>query len=904
MYRMLTFGRDFPKLTGFILLSVTLFAISRLPHLEFDFTLDRLLMKNDPQAKFYDDAVATFGSDNITTIYIKDERIFEAGKLKILKDLIPELEKLEKVNRVESLFNSPSFSSIDGILSTSPLFGTIPETSEGIETYVLKARENPLFNGKLIAKDANVLTLQVHAIAGDHDAQFNQHLSESIEEKLESIRPHFQEVFQLGTPVIYDTIASEIMGDQKVLLPLVFVTIACFMFYFMRTISGAVIPLAAGVISLLWVLGFMTLVDVPVHLLISMLPLMMFVIGSMEDTHMMSEYVEGLEQEGSRHKAITFLAKKSANVILITSMTTIIGFASITLNEIIMLKDFGLVLSVGLALNNIVTILFIPWYLSIFGEHESPFKNDKEEGEKFSAKLFRKLADLIFHFTLRHRRVLIIAAVVIVGSGGYFARDIVADNGALSNFKKGSEIRQNAEELNQHFPGITNFYVVLTAPGERPFRKHEGLKKLFEISQSIENSSAWGGSRSFAEMLALVNQEMTGAGKSEYRIPENDDLIAQYMLFFTRQDMESFVSADYSKANIVVNHQIESSYKYIDELELLKADLERMLAGTGITFELTAKSILNARAGETIVTSQIESLVTTILMIAALLAILFGNVKIALFALLPNVMPLFGFFGFMGFFGIPLSIGTSVIADIVIGIAVDDTIHFFYKFNKCLKDFPVKEDALRETLRIEVRPMVTTALSLSFGLSLAAISSFVPIVAMGTLMALSIGFGLVSDLLVTPQILMTCKFRGFVTILDLWSCKVPSSFWRLRDSLGLIALDEAKRMLLGVKIIENKKDERMVLPRGPLFVLEGSVFLERQGGRSGDTGQALAVREYSDGALIIEDIGPEATLVAAKHSRVIPLDKNYFVRLRQILPERGEKMEQHFLRFLETGAKS
>ncbi len=898
MHRILTFGRDFPKFTGLFLFVLTALSLYRLPMLEYDFTLDRLLMEGDPRAEVYNQVTQTFGSDNITTIYIQDKELFTADKLKRIKEAIRGIEKLQKVSKVESLFNSTSFSNMGDTLSTLPLFDTIPSDQSEIDRLVTIARNNPLFNKKLIAESGNVIGVQVHAIVGDHDAEFNKHLSESLEKYVLELRPYFENVFQLGTPIIYDQIGQGIIGDQKVLLPLSLLVIAASMFYFLRMFSGAFLPLATGGISLLWTIAFMTYAGIPGHLLISMMPLMLFIIGATEDTHVMSEYIEGLEHEGDRSRAITYFAKKISVAILMTSVTTIIGFATVMVNKIIMLKEFGLVLAVALFFNFIVTILFIPWYLSLFGEKKSPFEASdqgaQEDQEKFSAKLFRKLADVIYSVTL-HRKVLLILMILFYsGFTLYHGKDVKADNGALSNFKENSEIRQNVVTFNKSFPGITNFYIALKAPGHRPFRKHENLQKVLEIFQFIEHSKTWGGARSFAEMIALVNRELNKSAPSEFQIPENDALISQYLLFFTRQDMEHFVSADYSQANIVVNHQIISSHKYIEELEVLKGQLTEMLKGTGITFELTAKSILNAEAGETIVTSQIESIILTVMMIFLLMALLFWSFKVALFSIVPNVLPILGFFGFMGLFEIPLNIGTSVIAVISIGIAVDDTIHFFFRFNEYLKEFGTKEEALKATLKAETRPMVTTSLSLSIGLCLALFSSFVPIIAMGTLTALVMGFALVSDLFVTPQVLMSGNFKGFVTVLDLWACKVPSQFWKITDYMGQMTIDEAKRLLLGVKVISNHRREPKRIVAAEFFVLRGRVELVRKASRQGEEGELLAVRAFEAGAMIREKADENSFYVLTTGSEIIPIDRVYLKRFRQIFPTRASEVEKMF----------
>lgn len=894
MHRILTLGRDFPKLTGIFLLLLTALSLYRLPKLEFDFTLDRLLMDGDPKALIYNELTEVFGSDNITTIYIRDQELFKAEKLKRIKEAIRGIEKLEKVSKVESLFNSTSFSNVDGTLSTLPLLDTIPDEQEKIDNLIAIARNNPLFNKKLIAESGNVIGLQVHAIVGDHDAEFNKHLSESLQKYVLELRPHFEDVFQLGTPIIYDTIGQGIIGDQKILLPLIFLVIAVSMFYFLRMFSGAFLPLATGGLSLLWTLAFMTYVDIPGHLLISMMPLMLFIIGATEDTHIMSEYIEGLEHEGDRSRAITYFSKKIAVAILMTSVTTIIGFATVTVNKIIMLKEFGLVLAVALFFNFIVTILFIPWYLSFFGERKSPFEGSHKDEEKFSAKLFRWLSEIIYSVTL-HRKVLLLLVVGIYCAFTlYHGKDVKADNGALSNFKEDSEIRRDVLTFNKSFPGITNFYIALQAPGPKPFRKHENLQKVLEIFQFLEHSKVWGGARSFAEMIALVNRELNDGNPSEFRIPDNDALISQYLLFFTRQDMEHFVSADYSRANIVVNHQIISSHEYIEELEILKEQLTEMLAGTGITFELSAKSILNAEAGETIVTSQIESIILTVMMIFLLMALLFWSFKVALFSIIPNVLPILGFFGFMGFFDIPLNIGTSVIAVISIGIAVDDTIHFFFRFNEYLKEFGTKEEALKATLKAETRPMVTTSLSLAIGLCLAVLSNFVPIIAMGTLTALVMGFALISDLFVTPQVLMSGNFKGFVTVLDLWACKVPSHFWRITDYMGQMSVDEAKRLLLGVKIVSNHRRGPRVIAASEFFVLKGRVELVRAASRQGEEGELLSVRAYDAGAMIREKPDENSYYVLTTGSEIIPIDRVYLKRFRQIFPTRANEVEKMF----------
>ena len=851
MNKVILWSERNPWIVIFLTIIISILAALRLPYIEVDPTMEKLLSDDHPEKIFYHQTEWKFTSDIITSIYIKDDNLFTVDKIEKLEKLTWALVELEEVQKVESLYNTPNFFNEDGMLSTVPLFDPAPDEQEELDRLMNIGLNNPLFINQFLSPDLKSMTIVIYSIKGKQEIEYYQKLSSKIEKLIKPLRPEFERMHQIGVPKLSVEMSNGMVRDQKIMLPIGMFVIALCLFLIIKSINASLLPLITGITSLLWTLGFMTIVDIPAQILISTVPIILFIIGSTEDCHILAEYMEGLKKKPDRSFAIAYYSKKVSLAITLTTLTTVIGFLSLTLNKIIMLKEFAIVAASGLFFNFIITATLIPVYLKYFGEKTPPQSiiNPSDRTEKFFNWLLFKL-NYILEFHRRHTTILVVLFCFLgVGAATLMTTDI--DN--IKVFKENHPFREKIDQMNENFEGgINNFLLVLSKDGNKPFKKSVNMRKVFEIHQWVNEQEELGIAQSLAGTLALINREMHDSDPNHYRIPDEDALISQYMLFLSKDDWEAFVTPDFKDVNVIVRHQLSSSIDTRKALDKMSKKLDELLDGTGITYRFTSRLFLQTAAAQTLVDAQVEGLLLILFCIFILIGFLYRSLKIALISMVPNIVPIIGIFAFMGVTGIPLDIGTSLIATIAIGVATDDTIHFFTRFNDEMKIHHDGLKAAQETLRHEIKPIFTTSISLALGLGILAFSSFVPLIEFGTLTAVTMIFALISDMIITPALLVSARVDGAISLYEIFTTKLSPKILSQSHIFKNMTMKDCKYLVLSGKVREFKpgeSDNLFTNRQDSVFViLEGNMKLTKKAQRSGDEFEHLDIAKLSSGA--------------------------------------------------------
>ncbi|MBT7611386.1 MAG: MMPL family transporter [Bacteriovoracaceae bacterium] len=858
-------SRDNPKKVIVTLLFLCIFSITRIPLIKIDPTIQKMLSEDHPEKLFYKNTEYKFTSDVITSIYIRDKNLFLPKKISLLEKLTWKFADIKEIYRVESLFSSPNFYSDGDMLSTVPLFDPVPETQEEMNKLVNIGLNNPLFKNQFLSPDKQSMTIVLYAEKGNHDVEYYRRYAKAVDAELKPLKKEFDQIFQLGIPKLSDHVTNGMINDQITFIPFAVLVVSLLLLIGLKTLNASMLPILTGTVSVLWTMAFMTFFNIEAQILISTVPIILFIIGSTEDCHMISEYMEGLHAEKNNLKAIDYMAKKVGLAITLTTITTVIGFLSITFNKIILLREFAIVAASGLALNFIVTATLTPVYLRYFGESKP--RNSTREG--MTANFYKRLSKILLNLSKDHKAKVCLIVLMLSLFGIWQGTKVHTDIDNLTVLKKSDPFIKQVNLMNENYKGgINNLLVVFKSDGDKPFKKAKAMKKIFEIHNHIDDNWKDGVSQSLAGTLALINRELNGGDQSQYKIPDQDNLISQYMLFLSKDDWEAYITPDYKEMNLIIRHKVSSSVEIDKVLKRLTADFKKILTGSDITFKFTSAMVVQTVAAKTLVNSQLKGIFLILLFIFVIIWILFLDIKAALLSLIPNIMPVIGLFGFMGFFDIALDIGTSIIATIAIGVATDDTLHFFTRYNDCLKIYDDRIQAMRHTLQEEIKPVMTTSISLAIGLAILGLSNFRPIVEFGILSSVTMIFALLSDLIVTPMLLLTTNQKEFISILDVYTQKPKPSFLSQSSLLNHIKYSEAKTLFLMGLLEEISPDEGFNIihenPENHYLITDGIVHVEKKGKqRSSDTKDTGQVNGDSEINIEFAILGP-GTLISQK----------------------------------------
>jgi hypothetical protein len=881
--RLIRLAADYPWPVLAVVSLITLLFATQLGGLRIVVSAESMVEKGTPAWERFVETEKTFGSEDMAVVVLRDPQIFDYDKLVAIRYVLRELEDLPNVNGSLSLFDAKNLKNIDDTIHIKPYLEELPETAEAAAEIRRDALRNPLAVGNLISADGQTLAINLYLDRQTDDSSFDRVMTDRIEAVITPLREQVETVYQIGVGAMRADLTSKLQGDQKVFLPLSVLVLLLTLALSLRRATAALMPLVTAAISVVWTLGFMALAGIPVNIMTSIVPALVIIIGSTEDIHLVAEYAAGIRDGLDRQGAIGRMAENMGVAVLLTFITTYVGFLSITLNHIELLFQFGLVASTGLLFNFVVTAALVPVMLRLFGHETSRTPRNTS-----SNHWFQGLAVGILRFAQRHRLLVlgvagILAIVAVAG-----ATQLRINNNLLDYLDQGSELRANVERIHEELSGVHSFAIVVDGRISNTFQQVRYLEELRKIQQAVDSMPEFDRSFSFANFIGLVNTVMSGEDWPEdgepLWLPESDDMVREYLYFIRHDDVAAFVSEAYDQARILVRHNISSS----DRLNRAIAELQAFVdteVDPALEVSITGKSVLSNKAVEEMANSQLQSLLLVGGVILTLVSALFVSVRAGLIALLPNLFPVAILFAVMAFSGIPLNAGTSMVAAIALGICVDDTMHVMSRFHEELKHHASRQTALEAMVRAEAVPIFATSIALAAGFAVFATSSFEPVVHFGLLSAMVILVALLATFILTPLLLGSSEL---LTVWDLLSYRIQKEALQRAPLFHGMYVWQIKKILLASEVRRFAPGDRIITEGDSgtemYVVLEGAVEAQL---RRDD--EVRALRQMGVGQLFGE-VGPlsgtkrTADVVATSPTQLLVLSWGRIERLTRRFP--------------------
>jgi hypothetical protein len=802
--------------------------------LRIDTGLDSLIPASDPARLVYQQVMGEFGTDNKTIIYIRDKDLWTPAKLAVLEKLHNDLETIEYVSRVDSLFSLHTIEGREGKVTSRPLLSEAPQTREQALRSRESALSNPVYLGNFFSDDGNVTAMIVSVRENETVTDLDRKVYYAIEENLAGARPQFEHLVQVGPPRISVELTNSLYQDFVILGPLSALILVLSILFFIRNGVAALIPLVTSGLTIIWVFGMMGWTGIPLNILSAMLPSLIIVIGSTEDTHMIAAFFRGLDNKAAnpRAEAIRYIAAHIGLPLILTVLTTALGFASNIFSDIGLIQHFAIVSTFGILINGVITVLVVPLLLSTYGPETNTSTIENQDQKNLPdriMKIFRYSQDQYPGSTL-------FVTAVLCAFFVFQASKLYVTNDPLSYFPSDRPLIKDTKRIHDDLAGIKIFFITLEADAEQAFQQPKNIEKLAEIQAFMKKQGVFDRSISLADHLAFVNREFRGEF-AELSLPKTRELIAQYLLFFHRGDLDSYVSHDYRRANIIVRHNITDSHtlnQYIDEL----SDVVKHIAGPDMKSYIVGENLMINNAAETLMVGQVEALGLLLLLIFIIMSTMFTSFKGGAIAMIPAVIPIALMFGIMGLLHIPLNPGTAMVAVIAIGIAIDGTIHLLARYNELCRRTSDYIGAVHMAVKEEATPLIVSSIALSLGFGILLFSNFTVVAQFGALAAATMLFSIFANLLITPIIMTRIRLVGLYQIITLSFDKEVLDRSPLFNNMTnyqrrkAILISELNEFKAGELLVEQGK-----IGRDMYLILSGEAEVTR---RDGDRTRKLA----------------------------------------------------------------
>ena len=543
------------------------------------------------------------------------------------------------------------------------------------------------------------------------------------------------------------------------LFPLSLLLLVAAMHLFFRSLIRAVLPLAVTSLCVLWAVGAMSLLGYPFNLLSVIVPTVLLIIGTSDCIHITSRFDDGLHAGVPPESSALETLRVMAFPCLLTTVTTIVGFLSLLLSPLGSIRQFGTANAIGIGFTYVLCMLLLPLALGRFGWAGGP-RRQTAAPERLDALLkdvFRAAA------ASKPAILMVSAGVVLLGIYGMSRLHVETDLPKF--FSSRSQGVMDAVEIEETFGGILPVHVILDSGRPGGLTEPELLLEIDRLSSFLRGQEGVDKVLAVTDLLKLANRRLNGNDPAYEHLPETQREAAQLLLALELADQDGmlarFCDASHSVASVGIRFGRHDFYSIQALQKTVSAYLlPRLQAYPGVTHHVTGTSVLCANTLLPLLWGLKDSLFLALGAISLIMVILFRSVPLGILSMIPNVLPIALTLGTMGLLNISLNIVTAPVAAVALGLAVDDTIHFLTSFRREFARDRDYTSALERTLARTGRPILVTSVVLAAGFGAFLLSDFHPTRCFGLLVALTVTYAILADLILLPVLLLVFKPLG------------------------------------------------------------------------------------------------------------------------------------------------
>jgi len=809
---------DFSKITLFFLTILIFFSLYQSKNFNLDASSDALLLEGDPDLKYLREVNQNYGSkDFLVLTYTPILKFTDKETILNLQLLKSKIEKLTWVDSVITVIDVPLLKSTDeGLMERLKNYKTLAYPEIDKERGFDEILNSPIYKNYVISEDGKTSGIVVYLKKDERladyvkikDKYFNQSIETGLskEEKknyknftkeyedyknLYNIRNH-QNIDEIrdviikygenakihlgGIPMIADDMMSYIKSDIVVFGLGVFIFIIATLWFIFRSLKWVAMPLLGCATSVTIMIGLLGLIGWKVTVISSNFIALMLILNMAMNIHLTVRFLQ-LKKEFpqiSKSEAIFEASKKMMLPITYTVLTTICAFLSLVFSGIKPIIDFGWMMTLGLLISLLVTFLLLPSLISLLSTENEIGLKDTEKSFITSAlgSFAKKNKIIIFGSTF----VIIVFSVV-----GIFKLEV--ENSFINYFNKDTEIYKGMKKIDEELGGTTPLNIILKFPSNTDEKKSEDdefdewdeennndnedkskywftrdkIDKIIKVHDYLESLPEVGKVLSFGSILRVAED----LNDKELQSLEIAVLYSKIPDEIKKEIISPYISVENDEARISI--RIKDSMKDLRRDDLIKkinTELNTKLGLEKNEYKLAGVLILFNNLLQSLFKSQILTLGIVILGIFLMFFILFRNITLSFIGVVPNFIAAFFILGIIGMLGIPLDMMTITIAAITIGIAVDNSIHYIYRFKeefKKINNYNKTLDRCHSTVGVAI---LNTSITIVFGFSILVLSNFIPTIYFGVFTGIAMLLAMISVLTLLPNLILTYKPFG------------------------------------------------------------------------------------------------------------------------------------------------
>ena len=690
--------------------------------LQTDNGIETWLLDDDPRRVSYAEFVKTFGTEEFVLVVFSDEDLFSQESLKRIHRLSENLKAADGVGRVWSISEI-----YREIASRLPPGGNL--SLERFREYVVG---HPLFTGNLVSDDG--MTTAAVAVLTPDGAKDRRAVVRAIRRAATEACPG-KKLYFAGPPVMSAELDRIAARDPRMFTPMVIVLVSVLLLALFRGTAGVRLPLAVAGMCIVWALGAFALMGGTMNLVLAVFPPLILVVAIGDSIHLLCRYQFHVRQN-SPQAAVLQAVRDVWKPCLMTSLTTAVGFGSLALSKFSPVRSFGLLAMLGILSAFVITMTLVPASIT--------YKRGKglSAGSAVNNRTGSVLS-FVSGVNAAHPGFVLLAFGLAGLAGLAGATRLNVEANTLKFFPADGEIRQTYAFIEEKLTGLSPFEILLRS---EEMAGPPILAAIDRIEGYLEDQPYMTHSFSIRALQAGLNRD-------HWVPPPSEGLKIPAALSGLKS---SLLSPDEKATHISGRGLTMNSILYDRAMGEIESFVRESLP-EGVTAELTGVVPMITAMDRYLLITFVKSFTTALLVIGLVMSYNFRSLRLGLLSMVPNTVPILVTLGVMGFSGIDLSPATVTVAGISLGIAVDDTIHYMYRYFSLRQSGEDSSSASRLATATVGRPIMYTTFTLTAGFIVMVISDFGPTRHFGFLSALCIMLALLCDLFLLPVLLTVLK---------------------------------------------------------------------------------------------------------------------------------------------------
>ncbi|ELA7335031.1 MMPL family transporter [Vibrio parahaemolyticus] len=727
----------------------------------------------------FDEIQTTFAkTDNLAIVIApEDGDIFTPQTLSLIQKITVDAWQVPYSSRVDSIANYQHTEAFDDdLLVEDLLYSEYELTPERISKVKSIALSEPVLKSALVSEkgDVTVVNITVQLPEMDKTAEVAEVVS-SINAMIDRYQRAYPDVtfHKAGIIAMNHAFMTAAQDDSSTLVPTMLVVILVFLTIMLRSILSVIATLIVIIGSVMATMGISGWAGMFLSTATVNVPTLIMTLAVADCVHVIATMRQSMKNGFTKAQSIERSIALNFVPILITSVTTAIGFLMMNMSDSPVLRDFGNLSALGVMVACFLSVTLLPALLKLLPIH---VKMETSQDQKH-------VMDHLGDFVVSQRRALLpLSVVVIVVCASLIPLNKVNDE-SVEYFGQRNEFRQAADFMEERISGMTNISIAIKTNESQGIAAPDFLNTIGEFSSWLRDQPETDHVATLADVYKRLNKNMHGDDEAYYSLPQARELAAQYLLLYEMSlpyglDLNNQINVDKSSIKMVLTVANLGSVELVD----LENRIYQWFAEHAPQYQVVASSpsLMFAHIGETNMASMLSTLPITLVLISALLIFALRSVRLGLISLMPNIAPAVIGFGLWALISGEINLGLSVVVTLTLGIVVDDAVHFLSKYQRARREGQTAEQAVRYAFHTVGRALWITTVVLVAGFSVLAMSSFRLNADMGQLSAIVIFIALVVDFLFLPTLLMLFDKKAYLQ-------ESPSDNARLKASSTITA---------------------------------------------------------------------------------------------------------------------